>query len=131
MARDLEPPESKEATGGEPDTPNVPSPDESARKAGATPTELPADLPTDRPETKKAGVDKPENLKEKLKSTGPIAAREKTEAVYHKVSAGETLYRIHRMYLEKYGVTVADLRRLNDLSPEDPIHPGQRLLIHK
>ncbi len=131
MARDLEPPGSKEATGEETKTPIAPPPDKSAPKAGANPTELPADLSNDRPETKRAGVDKPENLKEKLKSTGPIAAREKTEAVYHKVSAGETLYRIHRMYLEKYGVTVADLRRLNDLSREDPIHPGQRLLIHK
>jgi len=44
---------------------------------------------------------------------------------YHKVRQGETLYRIGL----KYNVPVSEIRRLNHLSPNDSIHPGQRLLV--
>ena len=50
-----------------------------------------------------------------------------TEALYHRVSSGETLYGISR----RYGLTVKDLRRLNKLPPEANIYPGQKLLIRQ
>ncbi|MBW1800562.1 MAG: LysM peptidoglycan-binding domain-containing protein [Deltaproteobacteria bacterium] len=47
------------------------------------------------------------------------------EARHHIVQRGDTLYKISR----KYGVTVADLRRLNHLSKGQDIYPGQKILI--
>ena len=44
---------------------------------------------------------------------------------YHEVRSGETLYRISR----QYGISVDELCRLNNLSPEQAIHPGQKLLV--
>jgi LysM repeat protein len=57
-------------------------------------------------------------------STTAQPAEEQTEAVYHEVLAGETLYRISL----RYGIKVDELRRLNEL-PDATIYPKQRLLI--
>jgi LysM repeat protein len=43
----------------------------------------------------------------------------------HEVRSGETLYRIAR----NHGITVEELCRHNNISPEQPIHPGQRLIV--
>ena len=51
-------------------------------------------------------------------------AEERTEAVYHEVAPGETLYRIGL----RYGIAVSELQRLNNL-PDATIYPKQRLLI--
>jgi len=51
-------------------------------------------------------------------------AEEQTEAVYHDVAPGETLYRIGL----RYGIAVSELQRLNNL-PDATIYPKQRLLI--
>ncbi|UCF83358.1 MAG: LysM peptidoglycan-binding domain-containing protein [Desulfobacteraceae bacterium] len=51
---------------------------------------------------------------------GPEAKRQ-----YHIVRAGDSLYGIAR----KYGVSVDDLRRLNNLRPKQVIYPGQKLLV--
>ena len=51
----------------------------------------------------------------------------KTENVYHQVQAGETLYRIAK----KYGISLADLCRLNQISTGQAIKPGQKLLVSK
>ena len=59
------------------------------------------------------------------KSTAARTVTNKPEAVYHKVVAGETLYRISR----RYGLAADELRRLNQLRPEAIIFPGQRLLV--
>jgi hypothetical protein len=48
-----------------------------------------------------------------------------TEKDYHLVSRGETLYRISK----QYGISVDDLRRLNNMDPKALIHPGQKLLV--
>jgi len=55
----------------------------------------------------------------------PPKPPEKITARYHTVSAGETLYSISR----QNGLTVAQLRRMNNLSPTQTIHPGQKLLV--
>ena len=52
----------------------------------------------------------------------PVSAETKR---YHNVSAGETLYRIAK----RYGISVIELCRLNDISPNQAIHPGQKLLV--
>ena len=44
---------------------------------------------------------------------------------YHTVQKGETLYRIGK----QYGVTVKELRKLNDLSEGQSVRTGQKLLI--
>lgn len=47
-----------------------------------------------------------------------------SKPILHEVQSGETLYRISRMY----GVTVDDLRRLNNITG-DRINPGQMLTV--
>ncbi len=63
------------------------------------------------------------------KVEAPKAVKEasiaQTEKGYHLVSRGETLYRISK----KYGISVDDLRRLNNMDPNALIHPGQKLLV--
>jgi LysM repeat protein len=44
---------------------------------------------------------------------------------YHEVRQGENLYKIAR----KYGLSVGELRRLNDIRPNQILQPGQKLLV--
>jgi LysM repeat protein len=53
------------------------------------------------------------------------AAAKPIEAVYHVVQKGENLYRISL----KYGLTVDELRKLNNLPPDTSIQPSQKLLV--
>lgn len=48
-----------------------------------------------------------------------------TQKRYHTVASGETLYSISH----RYGLPVKKIRRLNKLTDESVIHPGQKLLI--
>lgn len=48
-----------------------------------------------------------------------------SQAVYHEVQKGDTLYSIGR----RYGVSVEAIRRLNSLSEQDAIHPGEKLKV--
>ncbi len=43
----------------------------------------------------------------------------------HKVQAGETLYRIS----QRYGITVEQLRKMNNLGPNTKIYPGQEIKL--
>jgi LysM repeat protein len=52
----------------------------------------------------------------------PIAS---TPKQYHTVQKGETLYRISK----KYRIRMEELRKLNNLSPGQQIHIGQKLLV--
>ena len=65
---------------------------------------------------KAAESKKPEQTKISKKITHPIC---------HEVKTKETLYQISR----HYGLTVDALRKLNRLTPEAVIHPGQRLIV--
>jgi LysM repeat protein len=56
-----------------------------------------------------------------MKTKPPSLGKER----YHEVRGGETLYRIAR----KYGLSVAELCRINNITPNQVIHPGQKLLI--
>jgi LysM repeat protein len=49
------------------------------------------------------------------------------EARYHQVRAGETVYSIAR----RYGMTVDELMRLNKLTSETVLHPGDKLVVSK
>ena len=49
----------------------------------------------------------------------------KTKVDYHEVKTGETLYQISR----RYDLSVAELRRRNDLEPGGLIRPGQKLIV--
>ena len=53
----------------------------------------------------------------------PAGPKGKTQ--YHKVNPGETLYSISK----KYGLSVDEVRRLNNLKPNQPIQLGQKLLV--
>jgi len=44
---------------------------------------------------------------------------------FHEVRPGESLYGIGK----HYGISVDSILRLNNLSPNQPIHPGQKLLV--
>ncbi|WP_291319970.1 LysM peptidoglycan-binding domain-containing protein [Desulfonatronospira sp.] len=47
------------------------------------------------------------------------------EHVYHEVQVGENLFRIGL----EYGLSADEIRELNDLGPDDPIYPGQKLRV--
>ncbi len=66
----------------------------------------------------------PSPTKAQKASTSPQPA---PEARYHKVRAGETVYSIAR----HYGLTVDELMRLNKLTPEAVLHPGDKLVVSK
>jgi hypothetical protein len=63
----------------------------------------------------------------KLESSQPVQkeAPPQPKPAYHVVSRGETLYRISK----KYGISVDELRRINNMDPSSIIHPGQELLV--
>jgi len=59
------------------------------------------------------------NLSARSKSEVPL------EEQYHTVQKGETLYQISK----KYGISVEELRKLNNLSADQPIRIGQKLVV--
>jgi len=70
----------------------------------------------------------PVEVKKKEKSLKPKEQTHDQKGIayrYHQVRNGDTLYRISLTY----GVSIKDIQQLNRMSPEDSIHPGQRLLI--
>jgi LysM repeat protein len=61
----------------------------------------------------------------KAKPSTPSKTTVSTEKQYHTVRKGETLYRISK----KYGISVGELRKLNNLSADQPLRAGQKLLV--
>ncbi len=68
---------------------------------------------------------------EKPKAAQKAAQKEKAAASpgkkIHTVQKGETIYGISK----KFGIKPDDLRKLNNLGPEDPVKPGQKLVVSK
>jgi len=62
---------------------------------------------------------------ESTASPSPKAVQTETQKRVHQVGAGETFYSISR----QYGITVEALLRLNNLSANAVIHPGQELVV--
>ena len=58
-------------------------------------------------------------------SSPPSKPAVSTEKQYHTVQKGETLFRIAK----QYGITMAELRKLNNLSADQPLRAGQKLLV--
>ena len=73
--------------------------------------------PTDKPAA-------PSPTKAQKAATSPQPS---PEVRYHKVRAGETVYSIAR----RYGLTVDELMRLNKLTPEAVLHPGDKLVVSR
>ena len=75
---------------------------------------------------------KVEALKKRSESTTELKTKPsppklpvKDQKRYHTVQKGETLSKISK----KYGITVKELRKLNDLSESQSVRAGQKLLI--
>ena len=58
-------------------------------------------------------------------SPPPKAVQAETQKRVHQVRPGETVYSLSR----QYGITVEDLLRMNSLSADAVIHPGQELVV--
>ena len=54
-----------------------------------------------------------------------VVPNEKSKVKYHEVSSGETLYSIGK----RYGISVDQMQRLNDLGTKETIYPGQALVV--
>jgi hypothetical protein len=67
---------------------------------------------------RKIGASKP-------KTSAPKPAAQKTPNRIHHVRAGDTLYNISR----QYDISIDTLRRLNKLTPDKAIYPGQKLNV--
>jgi LysM repeat protein len=63
--------------------------------------------------------------KPQVSSPQQSSASPQSKAQYHEVSRGETLFRISK----QYGITVNQLRQLNNLKENQAIYPGQKLLV--
>jgi len=63
------------------------------------------------------------------KTKGPIATKKKSTSLgkkrFHEVRSGDTLYRI----ANKYGISVKELCRLNNIGQNKIIQPGQKLVV--
>ena len=70
-------------------------------------------------------LEKQPTAESKAKPSVPSKPVVSTEKQYHIVQKGETLYRISK----KYGISVEELRKLNNLSEDQPIYTGQKLRI--
>ena len=61
----------------------------------------------------------------KAKPSTPSKPAVSTKKQYHTVQKGETLSRVSK----KYGISVEELRKLNNLSNNQPIYTGEKLGI--
>ncbi len=68
---------------------------------------------------------KPSALEPKAKPSTPPKMAASVEKRYHTVQKGETLYGISK----KYGISVEELRKLNNLPKDPSLRTGQKLLV--
>ncbi|WP_116125797.1 glucosaminidase domain-containing protein [Lewinella sp. IMCC34183] len=125
------PPRLERDGGGDPTAPFTPSPTPSPTGDPARETDdgyldmgepISPNTPTPRPDPRP--VTRPEQPVVPTPPAVPATDPNRPAAVYHAVTAGETLYGISR----RYGVTVDDLKRLNALNG-NTISVGQQLRI--
>jgi LysM repeat protein len=64
-------------------------------------------------------------VESKAKPSAPSKPAVSTKKQYHTVQKGETLYRVSK----KYGISVEEIRKLNNLSGDQPLRSGQKLLV--
>jgi LysM repeat protein len=64
-------------------------------------------------------------VESKAKPSSPPQPAASSEKQYHTVQKGETLYRISK----KYDISVEELQKLNNLSPGQALHTGQKLQV--
>lgn len=86
---------------------------ESGSKPGSSPTGSPSKTPREGSQVEK-----------RTASPGAIPT-DQAKGQYHEVRRGESLYRISM----KYGLSVDELCRLNNIHPHQIIRPGQKLLV--
>jgi LysM repeat protein len=77
------------------------------------------------PSAPKAEAAAPKAAAATQKPAAPAKVEKDVKARVHEVQKGETLYGISR----KYGIPADQLMKLNKLSPNDPIKPGQQLVL--
>ncbi|HNU85067.1 MAG: LysM domain-containing protein [Pseudomonadota bacterium] len=70
-----------------------------------------------------AAAEKPKAAVKEKKEKPAVSAGRKT----HTVQKGETVFGISK----KYGMKPAELRKLNNLGEDDPVRPGQKLVVGK
>ena len=70
-----------------------------------------------------AAAEKPKPAAKDKKEKAAAASGKKT----HTVQKGETVYAISK----KYGMKPDELRKLNNLGENDPVKPGQKLVVSK
>lgn len=70
---------------------------------------------------------RPPQVESKAKPSTPTKNIVSTKRQYHLVQKGETLYKISK----KYGISVEDLLKVNNLSKGQSLRVGQKLLISK
>ena len=61
----------------------------------------------------------------KTSTPAPEKTKGQAKTEYHEVQRGETLFRIS----QNYGLSLEQLCALNQITPQTPIHPGQKLLV--
>jgi LysM repeat protein len=71
------------------------------------------------------GKQKQLTAESKAKPSAPSKSAVLTEKKYHTVQKGETLYRISK----KYRIRLEELRRVNNLSADQLLRTGQKLLV--
>jgi transposase-like protein len=94
-----------------------------ARKLGTTPETLLAINDLDDPS--RVGAGDTIYLPVRARELGSLLAHSDDEEFYYAVRKGDTLYSIAK----KNGLSVAELRELNDLSKSASIHTGQKLRV--
>ncbi|MFH1350036.1 MAG: LysM peptidoglycan-binding domain-containing protein [Pseudomonadota bacterium] len=72
-------------------------------------------------------VEKKSEITSKTKPSPSVEKKPVSKATSrtHEVKQGETLYQIAK----KYGTSISELRRLNNLKQDQAIHPGQKILV--
>jgi LysM repeat protein len=90
-------------------------------KDTAKPAAKPAETPAPKPETAAAKAEPP------TAKPAPAATKvaKETKGKIHEVQKGETLYGIGR----RYGLSVDQVLKLNNLTLKDTIKPGQKLIV--